>query len=117
MLEVGDVDLNGRVSCWDSGARYLVRGMVADERSMYLCHGGTQQLLLFEKLGWNSPGWEVEDKRKCYGRASRRILGLEWHLLLTTSPWRSIIGELIASRLSNVLSVHTPPSILLAKDG
>lgn len=45
LLEVGDVDLDGRVSCWESRARYLVRGMVADGRSMSGCHGGGQQFI------------------------------------------------------------------------
>lgn len=72
-------------------------------------------MAIYKSLGRNSPRWEVEDKRKCYGRgsASRRIL--EWHLLITEAPWRSGIGELVAGRFSNVLTAHAPPSILLAR--
>jgi hypothetical protein len=43
LLEVGDVDLDGRVSCWESRARYSLHGMVADGRSMSVVHGGGQR--------------------------------------------------------------------------
>jgi hypothetical protein len=47
LLEAGDVDLDGRVSRWESRARYSLHGKVADRRSMSVGHSSGQRYMRF----------------------------------------------------------------------